>query len=109
MMANLKLKTWEIVKDYIEKKQPVKAVEITNELGLTPGQTAGALATLRNKNLVTQAENKAYLIRYPEMEDFLLKDLEELLENYPKPDSKSEQSASYIKLYEELKNILEKN
>lgn len=97
-------KTWEIVHDFIQKEQPVRAVEIEEKTGLRPGQVAGSLRTLRDKNLVVQSMNKAYSTRELDNYDRMKKDLEEILNLYPKATSNDREK--YRKLRNDLKKII---
>ncbi len=101
-----KLKTWEIVFEEIKKNQPIQSREIKENLGLREGQVAGALSALRKKDLVIQSENKAYLVKQQELTDFMLRDIQRLLKNYPKP--KNQTKEKYQLMYgmlEELEKI----
>lgn len=101
------IKTWEKVFSEIQKKQPIKAVDIRRNLDLTVGQVSGALNTIRDKGLVEQAENKAYLVKQKDKSDFYIKALIDLEKNFPIPEK--DDSDRYKNIYETVRNLIEEN
>lgn len=97
-------KTWELVFDEIKRSQPVKAVEIRKKLNLSEGQVAGALATIREKNIVEQLEDRSYLVRDKSKEELLKEDLDKLLKKYSSPTE--EDSSDYKQIYSLLSEIV---
>lgn len=96
--------TWELVLENIEKNQPIRHKDIQKNLNLTQGQVSGAIATIRKKDLIEQSPNKSYMLKKHSQYDFLKKDLEKLLDNYPEPNEK--EKSEYNMLYSRIKEAL---
>lgn len=96
--------TWELVFENIEKNQPIRHKDIQKNLNLTQGQVSGAIATIRKKGLIEQSPNKSYMLKKHSQYDFLKKDLEKLLDNYPEPNEK--EKSEYNMLYSRIKEAL---
>lgn len=96
--------TWELVLENIEKNQPIRHKDIQKNLNLTQGQVSGAIATIRKKDLIEQSPNKSYMLKKHSQYDFLKKDLEKLLDNYPEPNEK--EKTEYNMLYSRIKEAL---
>lgn len=96
--------TWELVLENIEKNQPIRHKDIQKNLNLTQGQVSGAIATIRKKDLIEQSPNKSYILKKHSQYDFLKKDLEKLLDNYPEPNEK--EKSEYNMLYSRIKEAL---
>lgn len=94
--------TWQKIYDLIEKKGPIRMVEIQKETGLTVGQVAGGLNTLRKKKLVVQSENKAYSVIDNPAKTFE-KDINIILEKY----KEFEKDGQFKAVYEGVKKVLE--